>query len=117
MVSMDPSYDHVLPSMLRYRDTFSPPLPPPPARAWFNSFPNVKVYTLPNSKTLQTTILNLMKMVVQFSKRVENTVVKGAIPPFLTVYSKEFYCRHVKSRACLGKGYLLADRQERASTA
>ena len=27
-----------------------------------------------------------------------------AISSFLTVFSKELYCRHVKSRACLGKG-------------
>ena len=24
---------------------------------------------------------------------------------FPTVFSKDFYCRHVKTRACLGKGY------------
>ena len=35
---------------------------------------------------------------------VENTVGKGEISPFLTVFSKDLYCRHVKSRACLGKG-------------
>ena len=27
-----------------------------------------------------------------------------AISPFPTVFSKDFYCRHVKTRACLGKG-------------
>ena len=27
-----------------------------------------------------------------------------AISPFPTVFSKELYCRHVKTRACLGKG-------------
>ena len=26
-----------------------------------------------------------------------------AISPFLTVFSKDLYCRHVKTRACLGK--------------
>ena len=26
------------------------------------------------------------------------------ISPFPTVLSKDFYCRYVKSRACLGKG-------------
>ena len=41
------------------------------------------------------------------SKWVENTVGKGqAIYPFLTVFSKDLYCRHVKTRACLGKGQL-----------
>ena len=28
-----------------------------------------------------------------------------AISPFHTVFSKDLYCRHVKSRACLEKGY------------
>ena len=28
-----------------------------------------------------------------------------AISPFPTVFSKELYCKHVKTRACLGKGY------------
>ena len=27
-----------------------------------------------------------------------------AISPFLTVFSKDLSCRHVKTRACLGKG-------------
>ena len=27
------------------------------------------------------------------------------ISPFPTVFSKDYYCRHVKTRACLGKGY------------
>ena len=27
-----------------------------------------------------------------------------AISPFPTVFSKDMYCRHVKTRACLGKG-------------
>ena len=35
----------------------------------------------------------------KFSIRVENT-----ISPFLTLFSKDLYCRHVKARACLGKG-------------
>ena len=26
------------------------------------------------------------------------------ISPFPTVFSKDFYCRHVKTRVCLGKG-------------
>ena len=29
-----------------------------------------------------------------------------AISPFPTVFSKAFYCRHVKNRACLGKSSL-----------
>ena len=30
---------------------------------------------------------------------------------FLTVFSKYLYCRHVKTRACLGKGLLVIKRQ------
>ena len=29
-----------------------------------------------------------------------------AISPFPTVFSKDLYCRHVKTRACLGKGWM-----------
>ena len=33
-----------------------------------------------------------------------------AISPFPTVFSKDLYCRHVKTRACLGKGsYLVCE--------
>ena len=39
----------------------------------------------------------------KFSQRVENTVEKEAISPFSTVLSKDVYCRHVKTSACLGK--------------
>ena len=37
----------------------------------------------------------------KFSKSVGK---KEAISPFPTVFSKDLYCRHIKSRACLGKG-------------
>ena len=40
----------------------------------------------------------------KLSEQVENTVGKGEISPFPTVFSSEMYCRHVKARACLGKG-------------
>ena len=45
----------------------------------------------------------------KFSKRVENIVGKGEIArneQFLLfpVFSKDLRCRHVKTRACLGKG-------------
>ena len=39
-----------------------------------------------------------------FSKLVENTVGKGEISPFPTLFSKNSYGRHVKTRACSGKG-------------
>ena len=34
----------------------------------------------------------------------ENGRKKWAISPFPAVFSKDLYCRHVKTRACLGKG-------------
>ena len=41
----------------------------------------------------------------KFSKLVENTVGKGeiapAISPFPTAFSKDLYCRYIKTRACL----------------
>ena len=46
---------------------------------------------------------------IKFFKWVENTVGKGrncslrVIYPFPTVFSNDMYCRHVKTRACLGK--------------
>ena len=47
----------------------------------------------------------------KFSKKRENTVGKAeialshrAISPFPTVFPKDLCCRHVKTRACLGKG-------------
>ena len=44
----------------------------------------------------------------KFFKLVENTVGKGEISRykqflFLPLFSKDLYCRHVKTRACLGK--------------
>ena len=49
-------------------------------------------------------------MVDRFSKRAENTGKRRncsirAISPFPTVFSKDWYCRKVKTRTCLGKGY------------
>ena len=38
----------------------------------------------------------------KLSKQIENTL--QVISPFPTVFSKDLYCRHVKTRACLGKG-------------
>ena len=46
----------------------------------------------------------------KFSKMVENTVGKGEIAGykqflfFLTVFLKDLYNRHIKNRACMGKG-------------
>ena len=42
-------------------------------------------------------------------KRVENSVGKGEIARFSFSHSvfKDLYCRHIKTRACLGKGFKL----------
>ena len=45
----------------------------------------------------------------KFFKGVENAVGKGEFDLFkqfslFTVFSKDSYCRHIKTRACLGKG-------------
>ena len=34
----------------------------------------------------------------------ENGRTLQAISPFPAMFSKDLYCRHVKTRACLGKG-------------
>ena len=46
----------------------------------------------------------IIENVRKLSKQVENTVGKGEIAPFPIVFLKDLYCRHVKTRACLGKG-------------
>ena len=39
-----------------------------------------------------------------FQKTCTADTYKPAISPFPTVFSKDMYCRHVRTRACLGKG-------------
>ena len=56
-----------------------------------NPFPNNKFWTLPNGKSLQTTILNALKMAESSPDRVENTVAKGKTSFFPTVFSKDLY--------------------------
>ena len=61
-------------------------------------------------KILQTTISHWMRMVESFSKKSRKHCGKRrncslrAISPFPTVFSKDLYRRHVKTRDCLGKG-------------
>ena len=71
--------------------------------------PNDKFWIFPNKKWLQTATLTLMKLAESSpngrkhcGKR-RNCSLR-AISSFPTVLSKDYYCRHVKSRACLGKG-------------
>ena len=61
-----------------------------------------------NFSLFQTTMSNLMKM-AQFFKRVKKTVGKGENACYeqfflFPVFPKDLYCRHIKTRACLGKG-------------
>ena len=74
-----------------------------------NPFPNYKFFTLPNWKTLQMTITSLMKMAESYPTARKHCGKRRkcylrAISPFPTVFSKDFHCRHIKTRACLGKG-------------
>ena len=77
------------------------------------------VFVFPNWKTLQTTTSNWMKMVERFpnelKKKKKNTHTHcgkrrncslRAISAFPSVFSKDLYYRHVKTRACLGKGWM-----------
>ena len=45
-----------------------------------------------------------MKMAESSQNGQKNTVGKEEIAPFPTVFSKDLYCKQVKTRACLGKG-------------
>ena len=50
-----------------------------------------------------------MKIAEKYPKMVEDTgkrknCLLRTISPFLTVFSKDLYCRHVETRVCLGKG-------------
>ena len=49
------------------------------AKKGLNPFPNDKFQTLPNWKSLQTTIFKFDENVAKFSKMVEDTVGKGEI--------------------------------------
>ena len=50
-----------------------------PIMEWVNLFPNDKLWTLPNWKSLRTTIFKVDENGKKFTKRVENTVGKGEI--------------------------------------
>ena len=74
-----------------------------------NPFPNDKVWTLPNWKSLQRQFQMGWKWqkVLQTGRKhcgKRRNCLLRAISPFPTVFAKGLYCRHVKTRACLGKG-------------
>ena len=76
---------------------------------FLNPLPNDKFYTLPNWNSLQMTISNLWKWkkVLEMGWKhcgIRRNCSLRAISPFPTVFSKGLYCRHVKTRVCLGMG-------------
>ena len=74
-----------------------------------NPFPNHKIYSF-KMKDFVYNSFEIDENSRKFSKQVENTVGKRrncslrAISPFPTVFWKVLYCRHIKTRDCLGKG-------------
>ena len=74
----------------------------------FNSFPKRQILDATKLKEFADDNFKFDENGTKFSKRLENTVGKEkncslrAISPFPTVFSKALYCRHVKTRACLG---------------
>ena len=73
-----------------------------------NSFPNDEIWALPKCKKFQTTMSNLGEMAESSSEgwktlwKKEKLLVTSNFS-FSQVFSKDFYCRHVKTGACLGK--------------
>ena len=75
----------------------------------FNPFPKQKIFHFSKLRESADDNFKFDENGREFSKRVENTVRKAeiarrAISPFPTVFSKDLYGRHVKTRAYLGKG-------------
>ena len=72
-----------------------------------NPFSN-DIFRLFQTESLQTTISNVMKMVeiLQTGRKhcgKRRNCSLRAISPFSTVFSKDLYCRHVKTRVCLAQ--------------
>ena len=68
-----------------------------------NPFPNDEFQTSPNWKSVQTTIFEFNKNGRKFSKRVENTVEKGEIAIFHSVF-KRLVLKTRKIQGFFGKG-------------
>ena len=78
------------------------------------SFPKRQILDSSNLKEFADDNFNFDENGRKFSKPVENTVGKGEIARYeqfllFPVFSKDLYCKHVKTRACLGKDQRLAD--------
>ena len=72
-------------------------------------FPKRQIFKSSNQREFADNNFRLHKNGGELSKRLENTVGKGEIvsnEQFLIflVFSKDLYCKHVKTRVCLGKG-------------
>ena len=81
----------------------------------FNSLPNNKILDSSKLKDFVDDNFEFDRNGRNFSEWVENTVGKGEIAhyeqcfqktftPFPAVFSKDLHYKHVKIRACLGKG-------------
>ena len=78
-------------------------------RFQLNPFSNDKCLESSKLKELPDNNFRFDENCIDFFKRVEKNVGKGEIAcyeQFLLspVFSKILYCRHIKTRACLGKG-------------
>ena len=74
-----------------------------------NPFPNDIILDSSKLKEFADDNFKFDRKSRKFSKWVENTVEKGQIAHYkqfllFPLFSKVLYCRHVKTRACLGKG-------------
>ena len=91
------------------RSDISPSLGSKKQDCLLNPFPDDKLWTLPKLKEVADDDFKFEKNGVKFSKRVENTMGKGAIAHYekyllFPRFSKKLFCRHIKTRACLRKG-------------
>ena len=76
----------------------------------FNPFSKCQLLDSSKLKKFGDNTFKSDKNCIKFSKRLENTAGKGEISHYeqfllFQVFSKGFYYRHVKSKACLGNGY------------
>ena len=74
-----------------------------------NPFPKPQYFWLIQLKQFEDNNFKFDKNGRKFSKWIENTVGKGEIAHYefflrFPVFSDDLYCRHVKTRACLGQG-------------
>ena len=93
---------------MSYSKTLESTATPDLLKHFVNPFPNDKFKTS-KLKEFTDDKYELVDNGRKFSKRKENTVGREEIARYeqillFQVFSKDLYCRHVKTRACLGKG-------------